>query len=193
MNEWCPVKAGDMSERTVRELMIPLNQYALVSQEATLKTALRTLHEARTRLSAERHRPRALLVVNDEEKVVGKLEHLDILRALEPKYGLMGDLNMLSRAGVSDQVVHSLLDNLKLWEGTLDDMCCRAAGLKVRDLMRPVSDSIDSRAPIIEVIHRLLLGQTMRLLVTEGDKVVGVLRLADVVADVSVRIESAKE
>ena len=109
--------------------MMPLSEYALVPQDATLREALHIMRETRQRLIGERHGPRAVLIVDDRKRVVGQLGHLDILRALEPKYSHMGDLELLSRAGVSDQLVHSLLDNLKLWEGTLDDACRRAAGL----------------------------------------------------------------
>lgn len=181
-----------METRTVKELMMPLSEYALVPRSATLKEALRIMRQTRQRLIGERHGPRAVLVVDDQQRVIGQLGHLDILRALEPKYSHMGDLDLLSRAGVSDQLVHSLLDNLKMWEGTLDDACRRAALQPVASLMQPISESIAGEASISEAIHKILISQSMRLLVTENEQVVGVLRLADLVADVARRIETAE-
>lgn len=182
-----------MSAKIVKELMVPLELYTQVPQDATLREALHVLHQVRNQTSVDRHRPRSLLVVDSYERVIGKLEYLDILRALEPKYNLMGDLGTLSRAGVSEQVVLSLMDYMKLWEGSLDDICHRAAGLSVAELMQPLSQSIPHDAPLIEAIHRLLLSQSMRILVTENNTVTGVLRLADVIADISDRIESEPE
>lgn len=181
-----------METQTVKELMMPLSEYALVPRSATLKEALRIMRETRKRLVGERHGPRAVLVVDDQKRVVGQLGHLDILRALEPKYSHMGDLDLLSRAGVSDQLVRSLMDNMKLWESTLDDACRRAAAQPVAHLMQPIAESIAADASVSEAIHKVLLSQSMRLLVTENDQVVGVLRLADLVADVARRIETAE-
>ena len=182
-----------MSNETVRDLMIPLGEYAVVSQSASLRDALQILGRARASLAAEKHRPRAVLVVDDQDKVIGQVGHLEILRALEPKFNLSGDLDRLSRAGIGDREVESLLNHLNFWEGTVDDACVRAAGAAVTDLMQPISRSIDCNATVSEAIHRLLVWQSPRLLVTDKNKIVGVLRLADLIADITRRIHRLGE
>ncbi len=174
-----------MKSMCVRDLMIPLMEYALVPRDATVLDAIRTLKEARDKLKSGQQSPRAVLVVDAAGKVVGQLGHLDILRALEPGYNQLGDLSMLSRAGVSNDTINSIVDNLRFWEGDLVDACRRAGTINVTEIMRPVTESIDVDAPLSEAIHKIVMWQTMRMLVTDGKEVVGILRLADLVAEVT--------
>ena len=177
----------------VTDVMIPLRDYAVIGQGASLREAMRVLREAAGRLTAGRQMPRAILVVDEHERAVGVLEHLDILRALEPRYNMMGDLDILSRAGVSNEVVNSLFDNLQLWQGSLDDACARAARTPVAALMKPITDCIDEHATLQEALHRLLIGNTIRLLVNDADKIVGVVRAADIVGVVEARMMALTE
>ena len=46
--------------------------------------------------------------------------------------------------------------------------------------MHPVAEHVDANAPLREAIHKLVEFQTLSLLVTSADRIVGVLRLSDV-------------
>jgi len=123
-------------------------------------------------------------VVDSEGAVIGQLGHLEILQALEPSFGLLGDLGALSKAGVDDESVGSLIENLSFWRGDLEDVCERARRIKVSELMRPTGESIDEDALLLEATHKIVMSRSMRVLVTRGGRVVGVLRLADLFAEV---------
>ena len=90
-----------MEFKEIRELMLPLSDYAVVSHEATLVEALEALKSASERIQVDRLPPRAVLVIDEHKKIIGQMGHLDFLRALEPKYNMFGDLSALSRAATS--------------------------------------------------------------------------------------------
>ena len=175
--------------KRVKDLMIPLAEYPTVPDSATLLDAVRTLQRSRLTHTSDRQPPRAVLITNMNRKVVGQIGHLDFLKALEPKYGLIGDLDMLSRVGVSNELMTSLIDNLKFWQRDLTEVCRRARFVGVRDIMHPITESIDEDSPLAEAIHRIVMWQTMRILVTRAGEAVGILRLADLYGEVAECLE----
>jgi CBS domain-containing protein len=174
-----------MNTKTVGELMIPLDDYAVVSRDARLVEAIRALRQAEQRLRPARQPARAVLVADAEGRIVGQVGHLEMLQALEPRYGLLGDLGMLSRAGVSEELFDSMIDHLSFWRGDLETASARARNVKVSDVMRPIAESISEDTPLSEAIHKIVIRQAMRALVTRGGRVVGVLRLADLLSELA--------
>jgi hypothetical protein len=51
----------------------------------------------------------------------------DSLRALDARFNVLGHLDAISLAGINDVFVGSLVENLSVFQGTLDDRCRRAA------------------------------------------------------------------
>jgi CBS domain-containing protein len=174
-----------MEARSVEELMIPLADYAVVPGNATLVDAVRKLKTVGRRLAPARQAARAVLVVDSKGRVIGQLGHLEILQALGCEHGLQADSGVLSRAGVSEKLLGSLAENLSFWRGDLEDACQRVRWTKVSELMRPIEESVTVDAPLSEAIHRIVMWQRPRILVTRGGRVVGVLRLADLFDAVS--------
>lgn len=168
-----------MQAETAGALMIPLRDYAVVPESATLAQVTGALREAAQRLGPGRQPPRAVLAVNADGMVVGQLGYLEFLKALEPKYNILGDLDLLSRAGVRSDVIDALANDLNMWEGTVADACHRARDVRIAEIMRPIAESIDEHASLSNAIHKFVVWQTPRILVTRGSEVVGVLRLAD--------------
>lgn len=124
-----------MKTISVKVMMVPLAEYATVSEEATLFDAVLALEKAQEAFDPKKHRHRAILVFDKKNKIVGKLGQLDILRALEPRYAEMGDLGTLSRTGFSPQFLRSMVEKFALWDESLRDICSKAARLKVKDIM----------------------------------------------------------
>ncbi len=182
-----------MDNRCVKDLMLPLREYAVVSQEATVLEALRALDQAQANLSEGRQKHRAVLIVDEQQNVVGKLGHLGFLKALEPKYDKLGDLQMLSRSGMSEEFLSSMMKSLSMWQDSLSDICRRARSKKVKDVMRPVTENIDEDASLSEAIHKFLMYETLSLLVIRGTKVVGIIRLSDLFDEVARNIKGQPE
>ena len=177
-----------MKTVNVKDLMVPLDEYATVSEDATLFEAVSALHKAHEELDRKRYLylHRAVLVYDKNKKVVGKISQLDVLRALEPKYGQIGEPRTLSRAGFSPQFLSDMMDRYALFDRPLQDICTKASNVKVKTFMHTPSEGeyIRENANLGEAIHMLVMGHHQSLLVTRGEDIVGILRLTDVFKDV---------
>ena len=186
----------EMDIISVRDLMVPLEEYALVSEDASLYDAVKALEKAQEDLDRTRYLylHRAVLVYDKNKKIIGKISQLDVLKALEPKYGEMGDMRAVSRAGLSVEFMKSVMNRFSLCERTFPDMCRTAADLKVKDIMyTPGSDEyVEEDDALCEAIHHLVMGRHQSLLVTSGKEIIGVLRLTDVFKEVFQTMESGK-
>lgn len=176
---------GAEEEPRVRDLMLLLSEYSTVSSEATLGDALVALSKAQMGLTYDRHHHRAILALDGEGKVVGKLSYWAILRSLEPKLLSDRELRALNRAGLSADFIDSLRETVHFFKGSLKRMCVNAARVKVKDAMVPAGEGIDEHAPLTEAIHRMVLEHSQSVLVTRKDEVIGVLRLSDVFEEVA--------
>ncbi|MBN2226143.1 MAG: CBS domain-containing protein [candidate division Zixibacteria bacterium] len=168
-----------MQNKRVKDVMVPLSEYGVVDQNATLLEALGVFEEAMRRRDRSRQPFRAVLVLDENKKVVGKLGQLAFLKALEPKRNVLGDLSKLTRAGVSAEFINSMMDHYRFFQDDLENLCRRAIGLKVKDVMHPATECIDENAFLGEAITKIVAWQTLSILVTRGDDVVGLLRLSD--------------
>ena len=179
-----------MQNIQVKELMLPLSEYAVVSPDATLHEALRTLAEAQDKLPDDKPYHRAVLVTDDQGRIVGKLGQIGFLQALEPKYAVLGDVERLARAGLSDEFVNSIMDHYRFWQDNMDDVCRRARTIRIGQVMKPVEVSIDESRSLTEAIHLLVMWHTNSLLVTRDDDVIGILRMSDLFRSVADAVTS---
>jgi CBS domain-containing protein len=173
-----------MDNTCVKDLMVPLEEYAVVSEDATLLDAVQELEEAQKKVPAERQPYRAVLVIDKNRKIVGKIGQLAFLKALEPKYSLVSDLGKLAQAGLSSEFISSMMEHFQLFRDSLTDLVLRYGSISVKDVMHPVTESVDENATLSEAIHRIVTWQTLSLLVTRKSEVVGLLRLSDVCDEV---------
>jgi CBS domain-containing protein len=162
--------------------MVPLEAYATVSREATLREAILALERAQMTLDPSRHKHRAILVLDEGGKVVSKITMKNILVALEPNYGKVEGMGVLERSGFSPDLIKDMLKNNALWSEPLQLFGERAAKLKVCDFIQaPSADEyIDENASLGEATHQMIVQPVLSLLVTSNDEVIGILRLSDV-------------
>jgi len=176
-----------MDTKIVRDIMVPLGEYPAISDNATLIQAIRKFEEAQKKRDRRRQPFRAVLVLDDNGKVVGKLGQLAFLKALEPERTVLGDMGKLAMAGVSSEFINSMMNHFRFFQENLSDLCSRARNLKVRDVMHPVAECIDEKASLGEAITKIIAWQSMSILVCRenGKEVVGLLRLTDLCQEVA--------
>jgi len=177
----------------VKDLMVPLSEYATVSENATLYEAVLALEEAQENFEDRhtRYRHRAIIMLDKNGTVVGKLSQLDVLKALEPKYQEKFEGQESRRLGISQSFMKSVFEDYKLFANPLDDICRKAGEQPVKNFMHsPTEGEYVSESTTLEVaIHQLIMGQHQSLLVTRDEKIVGILRLTDVFATVFHRMK----
>lgn len=174
-----------MKDKKVKEIMIPLSDYATVSEDDTLETAIRELKAAQ-KDTKHIHKHRAVLAYDKDGNITGKISFACILHALEPKYRQLehhsnSNALGLSRFGLDDEYLNSLVENYSLWDETLDELVKKASKLKIKEIMYSLSDGeyVDEDVPVSEAIHQFILGCRQSLLVVKNEKVVGILRLPE--------------
>lgn len=177
-----------MKSYKVKDLMVPLIEYATVSEAATLLEAVNALKEAQAAFDQKRYRHRAILVIDKTDHVVGKLSQHDVIEALEPNYNNMRNSledGSMHRLGFGEGFVKSTMEQYHLWEKALENLCEKAVNLKVRKIMYTPGEGeyVNESATMDEAIHRLVIGHHHSLLVTsdhDASEIVGVLRFTDV-------------
>ena len=108
-----------MKEKKVKDVMIPLSDYATISENETLGQAIKELIEAQKDTKYTR-KHRAVLAYDKDNNITGKLSIRCIFKALEPKYRQfehpenVGSIG-LSRFGFNQGFLNSLVDNFDLW------------------------------------------------------------------------------
>jgi len=179
---------------TIKDLMVPLSEYATVTEEATLYEAVLSLEAVQEKFEDKhtRYRHRAILMLDKAGNVVGKLSQLDVLKALEPKYQDMIQGQGSHRFGFTKKFMQSMLEDYSLFANPLDDICRKAGEQPVKKFMHtPTEGEYVSEDTSLEVaIHQLIMGHHQSLLVTRKEKIVGILRLTDVFAAVFHRMKA---
>lgn len=177
-----------MENRSVKDLVVPLDEYPVVPEDANLLDAILALDEAQRKLPPGRQPYRAVLVIDANGKIIGKIGQLAFMKALEPKYSVLGDLRTLARAGVTAEFVSSMMDHYQFFQDSFADLCTRGRSLPVKDVMHPVTESVDENASLSDAAHKIVIWQTLSLLVTRGEEVVGLLRLSDLFEELTAQM-----
>ena len=132
-----------MHSITVKDLTVPLEDYTTIYKSASLGEAIEALRTSRRETveeDPERPRDRAVLVLNDEGKVVGKLSLFVILKGLEPRYekvkGIKAAALASSRLGSVHRALDAMIEEYSLWQKPLKNLVEKGADFKVKHLMR---------------------------------------------------------
>jgi CBS domain containing-hemolysin-like protein len=167
----------------VKDLMVPLSEYATVMEGSTLFETIVALEKAQEEYDHSKYSHRAVLVLDKNKRVIGKLNQWNFIRALEPKNGdddLIGDLYQFCFS--PQAVAHR--QELNRQSIPVHDVYAKATRLKVEDVMQSPSEGeyVEVNTSLDTAIHQLVAGSHLSLLVTKGKDIVGVLRLSDVFA-----------
>ena len=175
-----------MKTKPVENLMTPLSMCATVSRDATLGETAAAFQNSQNS-SPTKYPDRAVLILDEKGSVVGKVDMLCLLRSLEPKYEQMLPQKHSYHLGMSLKFQKTMLEQLRLWEKPMEHICQKAASKKVESFMIKPSEGeyIGIDATLDEAIHQLVMGYHESLLVADGNKIVGILKLTDVFEEVS--------
>jgi CBS domain-containing protein len=181
-----------MQSILVKDLMVPLSEYAVVYEDATLSEAVDALERAQEQFDKSRYRHRAILVCEKKTgRVMGKISQLDVIRSLEPKYDLFMEEKAfpqtgMSHFGFSPKFMKGILDQYQLWYEPLTDIFGKAGNQKVTEIMHTptAGEYVKEDANLGEAIHQIIMGHHQSLLVTKKEDIVGILRLTDIFKEI---------
>jgi len=183
-----------MKSSTLKGIMVPLEEYATVSENANILEAIKALEDAQKAFDPKRYRHRAVLVADKQDRIVGKLSQHDIIQALEPRYKKSKEhkKGALDHLGFGSKFIEAVSLQYSEWDRPLQDLYKKAFEQKVKSFMyKPTQDEyINVSAGMDETIHQLIIGKHHSLLVTDGDVIVGVVRLTDVFEFICLRLKT---
>ena len=183
-----------METSTLIELMVPLVEYATVSEDANVLEAINALEEAQKAFDPKRYRHRAVIVLNNEKRVVGKLSQHDIIQALEPEYkeSKVRKHSALDHLGFGRKFIESVSLQYNMWDRPLQNLYRKAVEQKVKSFMYKPTEGeyIKVSATMNDTIHQLIVGKHHSLLVTDGPDIVGIVRLTDVFEFIRLRLKT---
>ena len=178
---------------SLKELMVPIAAYATVTEDANIFEAINALEQAQNAFNPERYRHRAILVLDREKRVVGKLNQHDIIQALEPQYKKSKERSerVLGHFGFGPSFIESVTTQY-LVDNPLQNLYQKTFKQSVKAFMHVPTEEeyIEDTASMNEAIHRLIIGKHQSLLVTSDAETVGVLRLTDVLELLHLRLKA---
>jgi CBS domain-containing protein len=173
-----------MKTYKIADLMVPLSEYATVHDDASLYEAVMALEKAQEKYSYKhsQYRHRAILVLNKDNRVIGKISQIDVLRALEPKYDEILEGKGLHGIGFSKRFIKSMLKDYALFDSPLHDLCRKAAERPVTKFLHTPHEGefVSEETTLDQALHQFVIGNHQSLLVTRGEDIIGIIRLTDV-------------
>lgn len=172
-----------MEDTCVKDLMVPISEYAAVTVGTSLLDAILALEKAQEAYTSSKYQHRAILVLDSDRRVVGRVSQLRVLQAVETRYDLDSDLEKLSNFRFSEEYIAGRREYYRLNGPVLNSESLLAASeKKVESFMqKPTPGEFVSEDSSIDIaIHKLVAGAHSSLLVTREDVIVGVLRIPDV-------------
>jgi CBS domain-containing protein len=167
-------------EKKVKDLMIPIKDYAITSPDKTLQEAIlemrRIYCEVETGKCTEAgHRTSFVMM---DGKLVGIIDFQCILRALMPEIaGKLSD--KLASLGLSIAFAEADAHDLDEARAGFKERVLQNARTKVGDIMLKLRGRINANAEMMEALKLMHRNKVTVLPVYEGDKFVGVLRDSD--------------
>lgn len=172
-------KSSPQREKTVRDIMIHIDDYSKVSVDDTVKDAVSTLMDSFAkfissgRIMETGHR--SLLVFDRNDNVVGILSITDLIRALRPAY------LSAAKPSTADSMQYSPM----FWEGLFTTQAKALAQRKVGDIMSDVEWQVDQNMNLMEVADMMFTSQIRRMIVTDRNVVVGVVREQEIFFEIA--------
>jgi hypothetical protein len=175
----------------VKHYMVPIEKFPLIPETATFSGAVIALEQAQEEYLAGKREQRILLVHDKDNKIVGKLSPMDVVRGLEPDYDKLVDTTTHAFISNYEYMIKTERERASLWSKPLDDLCFKAKDIQIKDFMKaPHANQVVRIGDTLnEAFHRFVLGRHDSLFVTDGQRLVGMIRFSDVYREIVRRLK----
>lgn len=170
-----------MIDKTADDLMIPLDEYPHIPYWFSLRQTIAELENSVIEIKGRKSLPRWVLVFDEKYRLMGIARRRDILRGLEP--GFLFNAPLEKRKGLFDIKADSNLSEFS-HEKFIDGMR-KQSERPVSDVMIPIKTTVAHDDHLIKVIYEMVDNNVSMIPVLKNDRVVGVVRSADVLHEVA--------
>ncbi len=174
-----------MKNITVKDLMVPISEYAKVPLGTTLFEATLVLEQAQEAYDHSKYQHRAILVLDENGKVVGKISQLRLLKALETGKSNTEEIDQLIQFKFGEAYIEEQREKIRLDSKLLSEEALATASMrKVETFMQQLTpgEYVNESCSLDMAIHKLVAGTHLSLLVTRNEEIIGILRMSDVFA-----------
>jgi CBS domain-containing protein len=175
--------------KKVRDLLVPINEYAVTSPDQTLREAVPALRKLYCEVENGRCTEaghRNILVIDAAGKLVGIMDFRSILKILIPE--IAGSFSeRIASLEVSIAFAQADLPELDEARASFVARVLRNSETKVRDVMLTVKGTIEADADLMDALKLIYRNKISVVPVYDEGKVIGVLRESDLflaVADI---------
>lgn len=169
-----------MGERSVRDIMVPLGSYPHARPSQTLAEAAEQLATAQIEALGTTSMPRVLLVIDENNHLLGSVRRRDILRGLEPAFE--DDLDTAHpEAHVQPEIDPNLTDLIPALD---PETLARKLDRPVGDVIHELRAQLDIDDSLLKAVRALVGNDTHIAAVLDDGNVVGVVRTLDVLSAV---------
>ena len=169
-----------METKIAGELMIPLDEYPHIPFWFTIKEAIAMLHHSELVINGRKSLPRAVLVFDQEYKLLGMVRRRDILRGFDPD-NLFGVHANYSKKLFDIEIDPNLLE---VAFDKLIDTVKGKADLPVSEIMIPIEHTLDYNDHLTKIIFEIDKVKTSMIPVIKDDVIVGVVRTVEVLEEI---------
>ncbi len=164
-----------MSKETsvIRDIIIPLDRYPHLNEKQTLQEAIQAFMSFRAG-EQDRLRYDSLLVVNDQNQLVGKLSLIDILHGLVPR---LADAAKTAKFEGKDTEFPNL--SFLYEEKTLAE-CGKNQQQPIKPLLQAIDFSLPADTHILKALAMMSHRNDFIVPVTENGNIIGILRLEEI-------------
>lgn len=169
-----------MKDTTAENMMIPLEKYPQISNNATIKEAIELFYYTKLEWNRRTSLTRAILVFDDDNKLVGMVRRRDIMRGFQPKcfYG---------HCVTHQQLPYIVKDDPNLLEIAFErfyDVIRDMAERSISEVMIRVTHTVNHDDHLIKIIYEMTDQQYSLLPVLKGGEVIGVIRTVEVMDEI---------
>ncbi len=182
------ITEADGMKYLVKDLMVPISEYATIPEGSSLFKAVIALENAKREMADTIYPHWMVLIMGKNKKVLGKLSQLDILRALAPRDDYTDRIDEMRKFGFSSHFIATMREKHRLKKSSLEEFYTdpKTMNMKVEEFMKTITENefVDENTSLETAAHLMFVKNRLSLLVTREDRFVGVLRLSDVFSTV---------
>jgi len=174
-----------MLTKTAEEIMIPLYKYPNIPKWFTIRQAIQLIQNFSIKTGERESLPRAVLVTDEDNQVVGMIRRRDILRSLEP-HGFFG------RHAHHPKIFAEVEPDLNLVEAAFDhffNKCLKQADEPIEKYMIPIEHTLNHTDHLMKIIYMIDFTGLSLLPVVKDNEVIGVVRTVEVLSELARMLE----
>lgn len=176
---------GADEEKTVKDVMIPIEEYTTLNVDQTVKEAIlklkKSFHLKVSTSSIMETGHRSVLIFDNRKEVRGVLTIKDLLNAIMPGY------LSAPKPTMADSIQYSPM----FWSGMFTKEVRNILNNRVEDIMSPPPLAIDFNSNLMEAAYMMVSNRVRRLVATREGKVAGMIREQDLFFEIeNIRIRS---